>query len=462
MSTPDALVNLLMTLDAPQGRFAELSRYYEGYQPLSFLSPESLKCLGNRFARMNVNICRLAIQSQIERLRVCGFEGDDRVWDWWVQNELDLESEMAHREACLYGASYALIWTPTGGSPVVTIESARQVAVHADPHTRQITEAVKRYYTDGQTHAWWYLPDVIRHYQANTVSAANTALELVAELPNPLAVVPVVQLRNSSRIPVSHVAYPDRLLEYGTSDLQDVLPLVDALSKTLADMMISSEFTARPRRWATGVELVETPRVDDNGNPVLDTNGEQIVDTENPFPEGDKMMISEEAAAKFGQLEGSDLSGYENAVKVIMSAIQAVTCLPASYLGILSDQPNSADALRAASAGLTARAESKQKSFGKGWTRVAQLMVAANDGADPNSVNVSTKWSPADYRSMAEESDAALKLYSGGILSRETTLARLGFSESEIAVEIERLNADHTAADNTRFNRYLEQMQTQG
>jgi hypothetical protein len=454
MSTPDQLVNLLQTLDAPQGRFAELSRAYEGHDQLSFISPESLKCLGNRFSRMNVNICRLAVQSVIERLRVCGFEGDERVWGWWMQNELDLESEMAHREACLYGASYALVWVAPDGMPRVSIESARQVAVSADPASRQITGAVKKYFTDGQTHAWWYLPDVIQHYRANTASAANSALELVEELPNPLGTVPMVQIRNSGRIPISHIAHPDRLLEYGTSDLEDLLPLVRGLSKMLADMLVTSEFCARPRRWATGIELVEVPRVDKNGNPVLDVNGEQIIDTENPLPEGDRMMVSENDQAKIGQLAGADLSGYENGVKVLMSSIQAVSCLPASYLGILSDQPVSSDAIRAASAGLTARAESKQRSFAKGWTRVAQLMVAVADGVDPDSVNVSTKWSPADYRSMAEESDAAQKLFAAGILSRQTTLERLGLSEDQVAAEMERLDSDMSSVEYAKLNAF--------
>ena len=39
-------------------------------------------------------------------------------------------------------------------------------------------------------------------------------------------------------------------------------------------MMISSEYTGRPRRWASGIELVERPRVDPvTGDPVLDDYG---------------------------------------------------------------------------------------------------------------------------------------------------------------------------------------------
>lgn len=49
----------------------------------------------------------------------------------------------------------------------------------------------------------------------------------------------------------------DRLLDNGRSEIRDLVPLVDALNKLLADMLVASEFLARPRRWATGIELVE-------------------------------------------------------------------------------------------------------------------------------------------------------------------------------------------------------------
>ncbi|MGV9482550.1 hypothetical protein ACWDNR_24455, partial [Gordonia aichiensis] len=34
---------------------------------------------------------------------------------------------------------------------------------------------------------------------------------------------------------------------------------VDSLNKILVDMMTTSEFVGRPRRWATGIELEEDP-----------------------------------------------------------------------------------------------------------------------------------------------------------------------------------------------------------
>ena len=53
-------------------------------------------------------------------------------------------------------------------------------------------------------------------------------------------------------------------------EIDDLKPLVDALNKSLADMMVTSEYVGRPRRWATGIELTEEPVLDDDGNPILD------------------------------------------------------------------------------------------------------------------------------------------------------------------------------------------------
>ncbi|MEJ7690809.1 MAG: hypothetical protein WKF76_10475 [Nocardioidaceae bacterium] len=46
------------------------------------------------------------------------------------------------------------------------------------------------------------------------------------------------------------------------SEIEDIKPLVDALNKSLVDMMTTSEYVGRPRRWATGIELEEVPVLD--------------------------------------------------------------------------------------------------------------------------------------------------------------------------------------------------------
>lgn len=400
----DLLTTLLQKIDEPAARYSDLDRYYAGLQPLAFLPPEARKALGDRFGRLATNLPRLAVTSLAERLRVTGFTGAD-VWTDWLRNDLDQESGIAHREALLLGASYAIVWADQFGRPKVTIESAKQVAVLTDPGSRRVTAAVKRWETKTTTEATVFLADEIIRLRAEQTGATVNGFKVIETLANPLGVVPVVRLRNG-----------DRLLDDGVSEIEDLKPLVDALNKLLVDMMTTSEYVGRPRRWATGIELEE----DEEGNAI------------NPIPEGNRAMIAEQADAKFGQLEAANLDGYSSAVDVLLGQIMAVSALPAHYIGQLSDTPASADALRAAEASLTARAEARQASFGRAWEDVARLIVGVRDGADPQQVDVRVTWADAATRSIAQEADAVVKLYQAGLLPASYALKRLGYSDTEV------------------------------
>lgn len=419
MTQDELLTKLIQRLNEPLARYADLDRYYEGRQPLAFLSPEARTALGNRFGIMASNIPRLAVTAIAERLRITGFTGDSGLWADWLANDLDQTSGVAHREALLLGDSFVIVWADRFGRPRVTVESAKQVAVLNDPGSRQITAAVKRWENRDRntSEAVLYLPDQIVRLQAQQTGAI-TGYTVVDTIVNPIGVVPVVNIRNTDRI----------VADYGCSEIDDLRPLVDALNKSLADMMVTSEYVGRPRRWATGIELTEEP--------VLDDEGEETGDTieVNPIPEGHRAMISENPDAKFGQLNAADLAGYEASVRVLLGQIMAVSTLPAHYVGVFTDNPASADALRAAEASLTARAEARQQQFGRAWEQVARLMVAVRDGRDVSLIDdIRVQWADAATRSVAQEADATVKLYSAGLLPADYALAKLGYSDDEIA-----------------------------
>lgn len=402
------LQTMLHTLDEQQHVYSTMDRYYSGTQPLAFLSPEALDALGSRFSRMASNLPRLAVTSLAERLRVTGFHRDGRpdaaLWATWTANDLDQLAPVAHREALALGAAFLIVWAGVDGSPRITVESARQVATVTDPGSRATLAAIKRWETSQSTEVVLYAPDRITRYRANQLGATS-GFRVVDTIDNPLGEVPVVAMLNS-----------DRLLDVGVSEMADLIPLCDALNKALADLMVASEYFARPRRWATGIELVDG----DDGE-------------ENPFPESHRMMTSEAPDSKFGSLPAADLAAYENAVNVLLGQIMAVSALPAHYVGITSANPASADAIRSAEASLTARAAARQATFGRAWEHVGRLAVAVSEGVDAGSVDVSVRWADPATRSVAQEADAVVKLHAAGILPTTFALARLGYSESEIA-----------------------------
>lgn len=445
---PQRLVDILLALDAVQFALRRLQVHFDGVAAIEYLSPEAREALDGRLADIYVNIPRLVVSSISERLNVTGFTGADAdlAEEIWYANDLDVQGDLAHSEALLFGRSYSWTWPGQDGRARISIESARQTAVLADPGTREITSAVKRWHVSaglgiGSTQAVLLLPDVIEHW-ASTLGAEIGGFTIQDVQPNPLGEVPVVQFTNQGRLlnswgyrGIDEVSYPSRLL-LGSgvySEIADVIPLSSALSKALFDLMCCLEATGRPRRFACGIELVERPRLDRHGNPVLDPDGNPIIDTVNPLAEEQsRTWVSENENAKFGSLDAADLKGFTDAVNVIVQQILAVTALSPSYLGVLTSQPPSADALRASESSLIARVEQKQKTFGKAWERTLQLAIAVETGRDPRTVDAKPVWRPADQSSDAQAADAVTKLYQAGLLPRSAALRRLGYSDEQI------------------------------
>lgn len=423
MTDDELLHKLLQAVDEPIARHSRLNAYYAGRQPLAYLSPEAKKALEGRFALVNANVCRLAVTALTERLRLQGITGAD-VWADLLRCDVDQTADIIHREALVLGEGYAIVWVDGQGRPLVTAEPASQIAVRKDPGSGVVTSAIKKWSTDTTTEATLFLPDRIVRLRAGNANAADAAsFRVVDTLDNPLGAVPVVAFTNSDRFAPA-------------SELEDLAPLVDGLAATLAGLAVAIEFHARPRRWATGIQLTEAIRRDDAGLPVLDPDtGEPIKDVESPIPEGNRAMVSEKPDAKFGQLEGSSLAAYSEAVKVWLGMIQAVSSLPAHYVGVMSDQPTSADALRSAESALAAKASARAKTFGRSWEQVARLVVAVREGVDPASVEPRAVWSDFASRSEAQISDSVTKLYATGLLSRTGALRRLGFTDDEITAE---------------------------
>lgn len=415
--TREVLARLGSKLDEAEPKLASLDAYYAGTQPLAFLSPESKAALGGRLGKVGANVPRLVVQSLAERLSLTGFTRDGApdldLWRTWQAEEMPEQSAVAHREALTLGRSFAIVWARGDGSPRITVESAHQVAALRDPADRTVTAALKRWtLPDGKGQvAIVYEPERITRYttDATGAPAASGAWRVASTLDNPLGVVPVVPLVNGDRL----------LSTDGVSEMADVLDLTDALCKTYADMLVSSEFYARPRRWATGIEIP----TDDDGNPV---------DPWGANPAG-RTAMAENAETKFGQFPAADLVSYENAVKVLMQAISAVSALPEHYLGITTDNPSSADAIRSAEATLVARALARQQTFGRAWAQVAALVYGVRDGTDPTSVHVEPVWASAESRTPAQTADAVTKLVAAGILPPSEALAQLGYTAEQVA-----------------------------
>lgn len=404
-------------LDTEGPTLKALDAYWAGSQPASFLARKSREALQGSLQTLSVNFPRLAVEALTERLRVQGFRvgdsetADPRIWKVWNRNGLEDLAPEVHTDALVYGRSYVLVWSDSLGRPTVSVESPLQVTMDYDPATREPRSALKRWRDGDTSHAVLYLPEEVIHYVhrswvGDTFPATGWTVQ--ERLNNPFGVVPMVPFVNRARLSDLQ----------GVSAMNDLLDLSDALNKVTADALVTSEFYARPRRWATGLELEE----DEDGNAI------------NPFKDEDgRLWTSEAADTKFGQFDAAGVTGYTDLIASLTRMIGSMSGLPPHYLGLNGDQPPSADSIRSAEASLVSKAVGLQRSFGRSWAMVAALILSVLTGEDPLAEETFTLWESAETRTPAQQTDAAHKLVDMGVPLSLALSKGLGWTPEELA-----------------------------
>ena len=423
--------SLLQRLDNAQPVVSYRDMYLTGSQPLRFMSDK----VDEKLMRFNSNLAKVAVRSVANRIRLRNVTAqvDGRDVSAEAQRlvqdaDLPMTLQSILMEVLGLGSAYLLVWVDEFGRPVVTGESARHMAVERDPITNSVVEAVKRWQAvdaNGvvtEEHVVHYTRSRIVHL---TRDATQGKLSFRSAVDNPLGVVPVVPLINIDRVG-DHV---------GGSVIDDLAPLVDALNKLIVDMMVASEATSKPKRFATGVVLEDDDEggfIADEGFSVDDDEPEILDDApgvKSPFKDSDDMWLSEQAEAKFGQLPGADLKGYQTAVDIIVQQIMAVTSLPAHMVGITTANPSTAEALRASEVSLSDSAKDRLKVINRPLEWAIRLLVAIAQGVPPNRVTVNLEWEDTATRSIAQEADAASKLRNEEVITEDDARRLVGAGE---------------------------------
>jgi hypothetical protein len=428
-----------------------LDAYYSGSQPLRFLPPEVVEQVGDRLTSLSINWARIIIGSIEERLDVEGFRlGADSapepaLWEMWQANNLDEWSQLGHVDAMTHGRSFSLVWAdpdrPT--QPRISVESATQMNVSYRAGSRKIDAAAKVFPSSGgdipagDFEGWLYLPDRAEQYRGTgRVGVSGATWTLVSTLPNPLGVVPVVPLVNRPRLTD----------QSGESELTDVLPLVDAVNKLATDMMVSSEYHAQPRRWATGIQVSASPEQRERLQAEARAQWDQAT-------KGKTWLAG--SGVEFGQFAEASLENFIAAIRLLVSQIAAIAGLPPHYLGINGDNPASADAIRSAEASLVQKAQRKQRAFGGSWEQVMRIAAAVRDGVplaslDPAYDHLETQWRDPTTPTPGAKADATLKMLQGNVIDQQQAREDMGYSPTQIAAmdaRADKVQADIATAD---------------
>lgn len=396
--------------------------HWDNDSPASWLARESRDALDNKLARLSVNFVRLAVSSLVERLTLRGFTAagsnviDSELIALAQQVNLPAIAELVHTDRALFGKSYATVWTTLDGKrPVLISDTGATAATESDPATGETIAGARVWRRGDFAHAVHFTQDKVQRYKAEVI--AGTELTAATEwksdgkaVDNPLEAVPIVEFtRRQSSLDFT-----------GTSAVADILDLSDALAKVLADAMVSSEYYAKPRRYATGLEIME----DESGKPI------------DPFGKS-RLLQSEDPETRFGQLPASVPTGQTELIATLTQQIGALTGLPAHYLGLHGDQPPSAEGVRAAETQLIMTAKTEMKQLTNPWGRVASLLLAIKHEGHPDDYPRLASWENPEIKTPSQAADAAGKLRDIGIPLATLLSDPLGYPAEEIADIVE-------------------------
>ncbi|UWZ37501.1 phage portal protein [Dactylosporangium roseum] len=406
-----------------------LNDEYELRSPRMYMHPEIFREIGDRLQQVVIAWPMLVVDSLEERLDVEGFRlpdddtADDDLWRVWQENNLDEASQLAHLDALVMKRAYVVVGTNEDDpdTPLVTCESPLEVYADIDPRNRNVRAALRRYQSAGsyaretEYLATLYLPDKTIHYER---SGPSGQYDEVDRDQHNLGVAPVTPLVNRSR-----------LADWcGRSELAPILPLAHAANKIATDMMVGAEFVALPLRGIFGIGPAD---LEDEGGHRM-TALQAILGRLLTIPGDDQTG----GQAREFEFTSADLTNFHDTLNQLARLAASIAGLPAHYVGLNTENPPSADAIRSSEIRLIKRAERKQRPFGGTWERTNRIVRRFQTGEwDPALRRLETIWRDPSTPTVAQKADAAVKLYNlpAPIVPLEMTREKLGFTSAERA-----------------------------
>jgi len=428
-------------------------QYYDGEQPLYYLL-RILEDQDDRFAALTINWCEKFIDSVDQRCFVEGFTlngqdaPDDKLWATWLRNDM-AEYQSENNVASLVAANSYVMVGPSDEGALVTVESSDSMAVEVDPLTRRVVGALKFYKSDSEA----TLDDRAVLTVPDSLTGGSRLVEF--EVGRPVSstrqkwMAGAAKLQSSPSVPV--VAFPNRQRQrVGRSELRSLKPIVDAANFTATSMMATVLHHAMPRMLA--INVAETMFMNSDGSvnreAVRNATGALWVIPAETDENGDVPENAPEP--KVTQLPASDLRNFHETLNTL-GRIGAGLCglSPHTFGFGVSDNPASADGIRASENELVARVERIQVARGNGYERVMRLAMAV-EGRDPaTATGLETVWRSAATPTQAAKADAAVKMYAGGEGLADKHQARVDYGYS--ATTIKAMEEREAAGEDRQF-----------
>jgi hypothetical protein len=414
--------------------------YYDGDHRLAFATEKFRSTFGQLFSVFADNLTPAVVDAVADRLQLTGYAQDDkathqRAMDIWDRNHMDRRAGEVHTEAIRQGNAAVLVWTDDQGKAILYPQRSDMVVVEYDPEVPgRVLLAVKAWRIDrkpdgtgGRTRVNAYLPDRVVKYVTKAASDNQTNDVKATRLePFPVPGESWPLGHTFGKVPMVPFANNAAVGQYGVSELRDVIPLQDALNKSVADMMVAMEFVAMPQRWATGIEIPTDPET-----------GKTV---ESWRPGLDRLWSTLATDAHFGEFPQADLGQFLKVQDNFRAEVARVSATPFHYLMLNVGDFPSGEAMKTAEQRFVSKVRDRMAGFGTAWTEVMGLALAAEGLAG---VSLEPDWADPQPRSELEHAQA-LKVKGDLGVPQPILWREMGYTEDEVA-EMEAYTEEHRA-----------------
>lgn len=372
--------------------------------------------------------------------------GDISSWgidEIWTANNMPLESKQAHTAALIHSPTFiaTTLGDVAAGDPpvVISIFDAMSATGMWDPLNRRLMAWLGVISTndDGSFARIVLLTQVMAYGITQNDARNGWDVRSVAH--------------GIGRVPVEVQRYRPRLdRPFGSSRItRPVMRLTDSALRTIVRSEIGAEFFSAPQRYLLGAD--EDAFVDAAGNKksTWDMVVGRILAIERD-EDGDVPTV--------GQFPQVSMQPHTDHFRMWATAFASETGLPVSELGIVQDNPASADAMYAATRTLIEEAEDTCEAFTPAWVRAMTTAVQLREGLSQPPADLSklgVRWRDPAQLSQAATTDAVIKQVQTGILPAESdvTLEALGYDDTTI----QRIQSDRRRMQSAQLVQQLAQ-----
>ena len=322
--------------------------YYEmknGVRDLSKMTPPSMQWLSE-----TLGWCAKAVDSISDRLVFREFANDTfQLNEIFSANNPDVLFDSAVLSALISSCCFVYISPDEEGYPRLQVIDGSNATGIIDPITGLLKEGYAVLERDGETGnptlEAYFVPNRTDYVSKEGVTSTAHSVDY------PL-LVPII-FRPDAKRPFGH----SRISRAAMGIMQSAL-------RTIKRAEISAEFYSFPQRYAVGTDPdLEIEKWQATMTTLLNITKD---------PEGGKPDV--------GQFPQQSMSPYTEQIRTFASLFAGETGLTLDDLGFVSDNPSSAEAIKAAHENLRLTARKAQRTFGTGFLNVGYLACCLRDG----------------------------------------------------------------------------------